>query len=449
MKFRATTYRFLLLAAFAAFLAGPAEIAAQKGCPANVKQSASSPVPPADVCIPDGYTDIPMDYFDDFSWREFVAMVWPAANGQRGVADKGKKPGDAGARVFETYKTLAEVFHNDGSAPGAFRAYDPPGMNACQATTGFGDIVLASKSGIDDIGQAGIGELVGPLVAQNGRYVRLQTMYNQIAYDFIVRNKLYLRANLPPVPSPRPDLPVVRFPMGSTVLKAAWLDLEGFTEEQKARFYSRMATVKDPNTGQCSKIRVGLVGLHIMVKTPSRPQWIWSSFEQVDAVPPKAFGGTGKFTFNDGNPSHAMPAENPLKLVPLAKQPVTPYNVTRSIMAPIHPKTELMNLVYQRLLHGTPWEFYQIVTTQWPRLDGNQAAPVPATQGGEITGTFPGAGATSAFANLTMETFDQGRPQLGCMSCHNQARMTVDFVWSVMDHAYPAKVGVAKSAMAQ
>ena len=65
-----------------------------------------------------------------------------------------------------------------------------------------------------------------------------------------------------------------------------------------------------------------------------------------------------------------------------------------------------------------------------------------------MTTTFPGAGATSAFANLTMETFDQGRPQLGCMSCHNQARMTVDFMWSLMDHAYPAKITVAKSAMA-
>ena len=91
-----------------------------------------------------------------------------------------------------------------------------------------------------------------------------------------------------------------------------------------------------------------------------------------------------------------LPAENPLTLIPLAKQPVTPFNITRNVMAPIHPKTELMNLVYQRLLHGTPWEFYQIATTQWPRLEGNQAAPVPATQGGEITTTFPGAGATSA-----------------------------------------------------
>jgi hypothetical protein len=42
-----------------------------------------------------------------------------------------------------------------------------------------------------------------------------------------------------------------------------------------------------------------------------------------------------------------------------------------------------------------------------------------------------------------METFDQGRPQLGCMSCHNQARMGADFIWSVLDHAYPSKISPA------
>ena len=440
-------FRIFLAALLAVWFAGLAETAPPRACPMDVVQDASSPVPLSDVCIPDGYTDIPMDYFDDFSWRELVAMVWPAANGHRGVADKTKTAGAAGPRVFETFKSLYELFHDDGSAPRAFDEYDPASMNACNATTRFGDLVLGSKSGIDDIGQAGVGELLGPLAGQNGRYVRLQTLYNRVAYDYLVSHKLYLRANLPAVPSPRPELPVVQFPMGSVVLKASWLDLEGFSAEQKARFYSRMATLKDPNTGQCSQVRMGLVGLHIVVKTPSRPQWIWSSFEQVDGIPPKQFGGTGKFTFNDGDKRNAMPAENPLKLVPLAENPA-PFNLERSVMMPIHPKTELMTLVYQRLLHGTPWEFYQVVTTQWPRLEGNQAAPVPATQGGEMTTTFPGAGASSAFANLTMETFDQARPQLGCMSCHNQARMTVDFMWSVLDHAYPARLGVAKSAVA-
>lgn len=443
------TPRFLLAMTLMACCVTTAETAPGQVCPLDPVENASSPVPLSDVCIPDGFTAVPMDYFDDFSWRAFVAAVWPASKGHRGVADTSKKAGDPGPRVFETYKSLWEVFHDDGSAPAAFNQYDAAARNACNVTTGFGDVVLGSKSGIDDIGQAGVGELLGPLVAQNGRYVRYQTLYNKLAYDYIVSNKFYLRSNLPAVPTPKPDLPVMQFPLGSVAIKAAWLDLDGFSPEQKARFYSRMATVKDPDSGNCSRIVVGLVGLHIVTKTASRPQWNWSSFEQVDAVPPKQFGATGKFLFSDGNKRNAMPLENPLKLVPLAKQPATPFNVERSILTPIHPKTELMNMVYQRLLAGTPWENYQVVTTQWPRLEGNQAAPVPATQAGDITTTFPGAGAFSAFANLTMETFDQGRPQLGCMSCHNQARMTADFMWSVLDHAYPPKIGPAKSAVAE
>jgi hypothetical protein len=47
--------------------------------------------------------------------------------------------------------------------------------------------------------------------------------------------------------------------------------------------------------------------------------------------------------------------------------------------------------------------------TQGPLQPGNQALPVPATQTGDLFHTFPGTGpgtsATSAFANLALETF--------------------------------------------
>ena len=79
-------------------------------------------------------------------------------------------------------------------------------------TSPFGDVTIGSASGIDDIGQAGIGVLDPPLVAQNGRYVRTLTLFNQIAFDHIVRNRFFLRDALPAVPSPRPDRPVIDFP---------------------------------------------------------------------------------------------------------------------------------------------------------------------------------------------------------------------------------------------
>ena len=89
---------------------------------------------------------------------------------------------------------------------------------------------------------------------------------------------------------------------------------------------------------------------------------------------------------------------------------------------------------------NTPWRYYRLVMSQWPRLDGNQATPVPADQDGTVPHTFPGVAVFSAYANVTMETFDQGSIATGCMNCHNRVRMTTDFMWTVFDHAYPSRL---------
>jgi hypothetical protein len=369
---------------------------------------------PADVTIPPGFTGLTIDYFDDYSWKTFIPLV----------------------NEFEGYKPLWEVFHEDGSAPGNDAKY-----NACSAKVGPGDMVLASFSGFGDIGQAGDGALLPPLVAQNGRYVRYLEAYNSIAYDHIVNNKWYLRDHLPEVPVPRPAVPPVQFPFGSIAVKSAWVEMKGFGKEQQKRYYTRTAIVRDPDTGKCARETVGLVGLHIIQKTPSRPQWIWSSFEQVDSVPPGEPGSTGRFTFHDGTES-PMPAQNPLTLIPLAPQPVKPFNVVRSAKLPIHPKTAATNERYRKQLAGTVWSNYQLVVTQWPLAPGDQSIPVAASQAGDIFETFPGDGATSTFANMSMEPFGQARPAQGCMSCHNRARLPVDFMWSVLEHAYPAKIAI-------
>ncbi len=146
-----------------------------------------------------------------------------------------------------------------------------------------------------------------------------------------------------------------------------------------------------------------------------------------------------------------MPDENPLPLLPLAKQPARPFNVVRSFATSIHPNTHAANSAWRELLKGTVWRNYRLVVTQWPLQAGNQALPVPPSKTGDIFNTFPGTGpgATmdSAFANLTMETFDQNRIELGCMSCHNRARLTADFMWSVLDHAWPPTLAPAPAAV--
>ena len=342
--------------------------------------------------------------------------------------------------MFETYKALWEIFPGgDGLPDASFDRYGPAAQSPCAAQAGFGDLVIGSASGLDDIGQAGIGALDPPIVAQNGRYVRTLTLFNRVAFDYIVQNRYFLRRELPEVPSPRPDRPVVDFPMGSVAVKTAWIDVADLPAALVQRMYTRSAWVKPAAGGACAVRTIGLVGLHIAQKTPSRPQWIWSSFEQKDLVPPKWADWPGAFVLNDGTGA-AMPARNPLSLTPLAPEPAPRFNVTRDRDAPILTATELTSFGYQHALAGTPWAYYRLVVTQWPRLEGNQATPIPARVDGSVPNTFPGTGAFSAFTNVTMETFDQKGVQLGCMSCHNRTRMTTDFMWSVADHASPSRL---------
>jgi hypothetical protein len=392
----------------------------------------SSTVPP-DVAIPDGFPEDqnPIAFFDDYSWRAFIALVWPARKDQRGLPEPRATVGGPGPRVFETYKALWEVFHPDGSAPADWNAFEPSKFNPCKVDTAWGDLTLGSFTKFGDLGQAGVGSLIGPLVAQpkdHPTYVRFLTGFNKLSFDFLLNpdpnvtppKPIYLRANLEALPRP------VTFQNGAMTLKSSWMIMTHAAHPE--RYYTRRAWVLDPETGQSVQTAVGLVGLHIVQKTPSRPQWIWATFEHVDNVPPAEPGAPGTFAFNDGTGT-AMPQDNPYTVSPLPIPTPAPYNVTR--IMPVHPSTAATNAAYRKALQGTIWANYQLVMTQWPLKRNMPNVP------GTPANTFPGTGASTAFANTTMETFDQGAVKTGCMNCHNFTRTDTDFVWSLEDHAFP------------
>jgi hypothetical protein len=415
-------------------------------CSAALAQSFPTPTPvvtssqvPPDVSIPQNFPGNAIAFFDDYSWRAFVALVWPAQQGQRGVPDPNQTVGGPGPRVFETFKSLNEVFHNDGTAPAAWNNFDPPQYNPCGIAMGWGDLTLGSFSKFSDLGQAGFGSLVGPLIAQNTTYVRFLTAYNQPEFQQILDAQWYLRCNLPqqPPPCPSPGPASITFNVGSLDVKSSWMEMTGV--KQPNRYYTRTASVLDPVSGKCSQILVGLVGLHIVQKTPTRPQWIWSSFEQVDNLPSGGGApfGPGTGNFNSGKPP-PMPANNPydmhrVLLIPTA----APFNVSR--VNPIHTSTQATNKAYQNALTGTVWQNYQLVMTQWP-VPGN----TPANNGNSnhsFPGTINPGDNTTAFANTTMETFDQAAIFKSCMACHTVTQTATDFLWSLNDHAFPAKKG--------
>jgi len=56
-------------------------------------------------------------FFDDFTWRMFIALMWPASGSTRGVPDRAARFDAAtGVRVFETYKPEWETFDGNPSA---------------------------------------------------------------------------------------------------------------------------------------------------------------------------------------------------------------------------------------------------------------------------------------------------------------------------------------------
>src|SRR5215510_11763206 len=79
-------------------------------CPNAPVTTITSSQVPCDVCIPSSFPGSAnaIAFFDDYSWRSFIALVWPALPGQRGVPDTTKTVDGAGPRVFETYKGLWE-----------------------------------------------------------------------------------------------------------------------------------------------------------------------------------------------------------------------------------------------------------------------------------------------------------------------------------------------------
>jgi hypothetical protein len=392
------------------------------------------PTPVVSFAMP-SEVDAPVDpdaneiaVFDDYSWRAFIALNWPAKPGIRGVPDETKKIGDYSAPgtkvVWGTWKTEGELFQaglefsngsslSGGAAPSGVAPSADPGQT----------MVIGSFSNFRDFNQAGNGRLGGPLVAQNHTYVRFQVRLNPVEFDFIRDHFLDCRLKWPAA-----DAPKLRFPNNSIAVKAAWKIIK---EEElpaaQSRFYTVDAMVLDPVSNTCKIEKMGLVGLHIVQKTLRRPQWVWSSFEQVDNVPEPGAPSMGRrFSFNDpSKPQVLDPATAPLPISrnnPPLQNPRA-MQVIRS--KKIADSTRRTNEDYRALLKGTIWENYALVMTQWPKF------PQPEEENGApFPGPFTGPDPMTNIANTTMETYFQKSASTSCMNCHDAARRKgSDFVW--------------------
>ena len=389
----------------------------------------------AALVSPDRIQEIPnltpeVDKFpelDNYAWRAFVALNWPSLTdpAHRGQPDRTKRPGDPGPRVWETFKSRYELFQTspDGSPIAAQPWATYAAANPCGADVKGTEKTLASFDPFMDFNQFGSGGPASPLVAQNRTYTRYETRLNELEYSTL--SDFSLGKNLPDYDNP------LLMPPGSTAVKAAWRILTAAdTPDVRSRYYVvENANVVDvaktlaARRVVCSKSDVALVGLHIVIRTPRRPQGVWATFEHVDNVPragafePDAKDAGAPYSYFDVSkpkalwPEFGSPSTLPVSLDNPPRKNPEPMQVVRR--NPIHLSTLSMSRYYWSLvgIKGTVWTRYMLTAVQWP----SHGFPIDPHN----DGTFFPETRKENLANTTMETYFQDAPS-SCMSCHQK-----------------------------
>ena len=395
----------------------------------------------------------PFPAFDNFAWRAFIALNWPAEldGADRGVPDRAKTLGDPGKRVWETLKSRYELFQvgPDGEpvAPAPWASYD--GRNPCGEGIDNRVKTLASFVPFAEFNQASftLGVFANPLVAQNGAYTRYEIRVNEPEFSALADSGWSIGRNLPDQGHP------ARLPAGSIAIKAAWRPLTAAdTPTVRARYYvvegaEIVDVAKTLAAGRtvCSKSDVALVGLHIAIKTRYRPQWLWSTFEHVDNVLPVGVGEAREPDAKDaGAPYSYFDASTPdLGLwPPFGSRTVLPVDWSNPPRVgpapmqvvrrhPIHASTMATNRAYWALpgIKGTVWEHYMLVASQWPTFT-NPTGPEndglyfpgltvdPDTPRENYQSSDADKAPKENLLNTTMETYFQDLPS-SCMACHH------------------------------
>jgi hypothetical protein len=346
-----------------------------------------------------------------FAWQSFVALNWPALAGRRGAPDPSKTIGQPGLVVWNTWKAPEEIFLPQAQPPPPWDQSGGPVSPECSgAGTTQRDFLITRISkvprGSDSPVLRDVQQVVGgTLTDQHGNLARYDVRVNQTLFDAIVAKELYNGAI-------QDQATEISFPSGVMEVKAAWRQMTAAdTPDIKARFFRRNAWIYTPSLATqpatCVKGEVGLVGLHISQKTPTRPQWAWATFEQVDNVP--AFGTSQPEPGRTLPYSFFNPACPPTVCVPNQSsenangQPTsTPTQVTRrvNIGAVAQTSNPLWQAALAKAVPTSPFAFYQLVDIQW---QASQYAPP----------------APFLVANTTLETYVA---QSSCLNCHSRAK---------------------------
>jgi hypothetical protein len=390
--------------------------------------------------------------FDFYSWLTFIALNSPATDPDR----KGIESSQANTpTVWEDGKNfiqLLDVMLPGGATPKWGTRVVPP---ACRSLSALHPDRMVVKMIEESYNQP---FKTGPLIDQRNNYAIFDILMNEAMFKYIVDHNLYSQAGQMADANSglRIDFPAGHHDQsgngdpGSIMIKVSWKILE--PEDDKNKFHHVDALVAMPSTDDeqvdppCLEKTLGLVGFHVVHKTISRPQWIWTSFEHIDNVPePKDIDARNlKRSYNFYDPScvndcpiNETPPrpwdpepENKLKFRLRADGKVL-FNSQIVRTVPLTDATNSINKQFHATLSdNNVWKNYMLIGTHWPSgfpctVDRSVVPGVtdPKTDFDKQP-DMNCAPAPTFLANSTLETFSQGKIPLAsssCMACHGNA----------------------------
>jgi len=288
--------------------------------------TALSPIQPSGVMFDPAALNMPEEanrMFNCYGWQTFVSLFWPNLKGQRGVPDTEKPITDNSPRVWETFKQNYEVFQpSDPNWTLDNKDWNDkqPLPQVCEQALINAEIDPDDSMTFQVLNETHLafGNQFNNLVDQNNNIVHYNVRINRDEFEFMKENG-YADTGSYDYNGPLginkrlfqlPDNTVGFTGKGATEIKSAWKILcksEGCNAlDNPGRYFTRNALIYTPsetktinpfeqngilppetitNPETCELQEVGLVGIHIAVKTFWAPQWIWTTFEHIDNVP--------------------------------------------------------------------------------------------------------------------------------------------------------------------
>jgi hypothetical protein len=358
--------------------------------------------------------------------------------------------------------------------PSSEQAFPASGPPQCVAPVPLGTGLKhrLAKRAVPGTALGDILEATGqPLVDQNGRYVQFEIRVDPAMCQAVTSCQLYTQSCITAAgkasytfpagvtgTSPKNSTP------GVAEVKLAWRVMETCNlpdspkpckKDDLSQFFWVANVSVQPyspkNQGQVSNLTIGLVGFHLIQKTPSHPEFIWSTWEHISNAP--VCQGSDNTKCQD--PSRPLPGLSTASgwsfFNPKASPPPPPVNSSQcsgahptppncfnvayytSATPATQPISQIcrfspcgngdqanigqLNKAVRAKLGTNVWSRYFLIGTVW----GNPKAPPP---GFPPTGPSNSVGSTQ-LANTTLESFFQ-QSTFTCFTCHN-AGASVNF----------------------